>query len=196
MAKITFEDKNKFAGQPFNGLKATEVNEIKESVNAIYDAMFDAEGRPLGYAVVAELPDTIPEGTQLLYNGTMWRGLLEGESSLDAGTPWPVRGYKLIVQEVTTQDGSGLSLGDTIINDFGLNIDFVRVDKGHFVSENFDFNDSLIIINGNAKGGTFGNITYNKEEGFIATWSGLPMSDLTFEFGGTISITQYPPPAT
>ncbi len=86
MARITFEDKNKFAGQPFNELKATEVNEIKNSVNALYDG----EG---GYAVVEELPDTIPVGTQLLYNGTMWRGLLEGESSLTAGTPIPTRGY-------------------------------------------------------------------------------------------------------
>jgi hypothetical protein len=87
MAKITFEDKNKFAGQPFNQLKDSEVNEIKASVNALYDGAG-------GYAVVTELPATIPVGVQLLYNGTMWRGLLEGESSLAAGTPWPVKGYK------------------------------------------------------------------------------------------------------
>jgi len=36
MAKITFEDKNYFAGQPFNQLKDSEVNEIKTSVNALY----------------------------------------------------------------------------------------------------------------------------------------------------------------
>jgi len=90
MAKITFEDKNYFAGQPFNQLKDSEVNEIKTSVNALYGT----DNNALGYAVVTELPATIPIGVQLLYNGTMWRGLLEGESSLAAGTPWPVKGYK------------------------------------------------------------------------------------------------------
>jgi hypothetical protein len=87
MAKITFEDKNYFAGQPFNQLKDSEVNEIKASVNALYDGAG-------AYAVVTELPAIIATGLQLLYNGTMWRGLLEGESSLAAGTPWPVKGYK------------------------------------------------------------------------------------------------------
>jgi len=46
------------------------------------------------YDVVTELPATITDGRVKLYNGTMWRGLLEGESSLAAGTPWPVKGYK------------------------------------------------------------------------------------------------------
>jgi len=50
--------------------------------------------RIVGYEVVTELPELIEIGELKLYNGTMWRGLLEGESSLPAGTPWPVKGYK------------------------------------------------------------------------------------------------------
>jgi hypothetical protein len=46
---------------------------------------------------IAELPASIPVGIQILTrdSGTMWRGLLAGESSLPAGTPWPVRGYRI-----------------------------------------------------------------------------------------------------
>jgi hypothetical protein len=102
MAKITFEDKNYFAGQPFNQLKDSEVNEIKDSVNALYGT----DNNALGYAVVTELPATIPIGVQLLYNGTMWRGLLEGESSLAAGTPWPVKGYKEWIAELSQQSSN------------------------------------------------------------------------------------------
>jgi hypothetical protein len=47
-----------------------------------------------GYTVVDELPTTIAEGKIVKYNGTFWAGLQEGESSLPAGTPWPVKGYK------------------------------------------------------------------------------------------------------
>jgi hypothetical protein len=45
---------------------------------------------------IADLPASIPVGVQILTrdSGTMWRGLVAGESSLPAGTPWPVKGYK------------------------------------------------------------------------------------------------------
>jgi hypothetical protein len=105
MAKITFEDKNKFAGQPLNQLTDANVTEIKTSVNALYGA----DDNPLGYVDVTELPATIPPGVQLLYNGTMWRGLLEGESSLAAGTPWPVKGFKEWTAKVTQVDSSTLT---------------------------------------------------------------------------------------
>ncbi len=112
MAKITFEDKNAFAGQPFNQLKAAEVNEIKESVNALYDGV-------AGYLVVTELPATIPQGVQLLYNGTMYRRLLEGESSLAAGTPWPVKGYKEY-EALVTQSLSNEPVAIVVKNTSGL----------------------------------------------------------------------------
>ncbi len=112
MAKITFEDKNAFAGQPFNQLKAAEVNEIKASVNALYDGV-------AGYLVVTELPATIPQGVQLLYNGTMYRGLLEGESSLAAGTPWPVKGYKEWSGFAQNRDDSGVINLAVFKNDIG-----------------------------------------------------------------------------
>jgi hypothetical protein len=45
---------------------------------------------------IADLPASISVGVQILTrdSGTMWRGLVAGESSLPAGTPWPVKGYK------------------------------------------------------------------------------------------------------
>jgi hypothetical protein len=46
------------------------------------------------YRVVTELPETLAVGDVVLFNGTTWRGLLAGESSLPTGTPWPVRGWK------------------------------------------------------------------------------------------------------
>lgn len=46
------------------------------------------------YTIVEELPETIDSETILLYNGILWRGLKEGESTLPTGTPWPTIGYK------------------------------------------------------------------------------------------------------
>jgi hypothetical protein len=52
---------------------------------------------------IADLPASIPVGVQILTrdSGTMWRGLVAGESSLPAGTPWPVKGYKLVSLKLT-----------------------------------------------------------------------------------------------
>jgi hypothetical protein len=120
MAKITFEDKNAFTGQPFNQLKAAEVNEIKASVNALYDGAG-------AYAVVTELPETIPPGVQLLYNGTMWRGVLEGESSLAAGTPWPVKGYKE-VSIYFSAAGTVISIDRVVVNELDYTLPTTDID--------------------------------------------------------------------
>jgi hypothetical protein len=122
MAKITFTDKNKFAGQPLNQLTDANVNEIKASVNALYDGAG-------AYAVVTELPATIPPGVQLLYNGTMWRGLLEGESSLAAGTPWPVKGYKEY-EALVTQSGSNDPVVKTVKRTIEFSPTWIYADTG------------------------------------------------------------------
>ncbi len=138
MAKITFEDKNKFAGQPFNQLKAAEVNEIKESVNALYDGV-------AGYLVVTELPATIPQGVQLLYNGTMYRGLLEGESSLAAGTPWPVKGYKEFALYVEANfDDETVSVENLISNTMGLVYELQEPPTSILIEE-FPFLERILI---------------------------------------------------
>jgi hypothetical protein len=74
------------------------------------------------YALVDSLPVTIGDGVVLMYNGTLWRGLTSGESSLAVGTPWPVKGYK----EISCRIG-WTAIADTIaygINDFG--VEFTR----------------------------------------------------------------------
>jgi len=75
------------------------------------------------YMVVAELPATIPTGKQVLYNGTMWRGIVEGESSLPAGTPWPVKGYKeahLLINGIESK--TQIQIADVPFNSTGYNI--------------------------------------------------------------------------
>jgi hypothetical protein len=46
------------------------------------------------YPVVDELPASLAPGVVVLYDGELYRGLNAGESSLAAGTPWPLKGYK------------------------------------------------------------------------------------------------------
>jgi hypothetical protein len=55
---------------------------------------------------IADLPASIPVGVQILTrdSGTMWRGLVAGESSLTAGTPIPVKGYWGITAQVMTDE--------------------------------------------------------------------------------------------
>ena len=74
------------------------------------------------YEVIAELPATLEVGRIVLYNGTLWRGLLAGESSLATGTPWPVKGYKeLLFVETNLYD-----IFNIIVNDISPLITITR----------------------------------------------------------------------
>jgi hypothetical protein len=70
---------------------------------------------------IADLPASIPVGVQILTrdSGTMWRGLVAGESSLPAGTPIPVRGYWSITAQVTTDEPENAFV---IASDFASNV--------------------------------------------------------------------------
>jgi hypothetical protein len=46
------------------------------------------------YPVVGDLPSSLAPGVVVSYDGELYRGLAAGESSLAAGTPWPLNGYK------------------------------------------------------------------------------------------------------
>lgn len=50
------------------------------------------------YDIVTELPELITDNRFKLYNGTLWRGLLEGESSLPAGTPRPISEFPVLTE--------------------------------------------------------------------------------------------------
>lgn len=64
------------------------------------------------------MPALIEPDKQVLYRGTMWRGLLDGESSLSEGTPWPVCGYKELIIDFTTNSTGVLNACQMIKNDF------------------------------------------------------------------------------
>jgi hypothetical protein len=85
----------------------------------------------LGYAVVDELPETIADGALVLYNGTLWRGLLAGESSLPAGTPWPVKGYKEYVVKLS-QLGTDPPTANIISSDVGEPV-ISRLGEGQYL---------------------------------------------------------------
>lgn len=58
---------------------------------------------PLIPISVDSLPETIPPGQLLIFEGELWYGLSEGASSLPAGTPWPAKGYKSYIAVITDQ---------------------------------------------------------------------------------------------
>jgi len=73
----------------------------ESSMNELIDNCFNDSVMPDAYEVVTDLPTTIPLGKLVLYNGTLWRGLKSGESTLAEETPFPIKGYKEIVIELT-----------------------------------------------------------------------------------------------
>ena len=68
----------------------------------LIDSCYNDSGMPDAYEVATTMPTTIPLGKLVLYNGTLWRGLKTGESTLAQGTPFPVCGYKEIVVDFNT----------------------------------------------------------------------------------------------
>ena len=82
----------------------------------------------LGYITATELPTTIADGVVLLYNGTMWRGLATGESSLPAGTPWPVKGYKEACFEYAVNTDDEILSNYSVIRDeeTGLSLSYIE----------------------------------------------------------------------
>jgi hypothetical protein len=148
------------------------------------------------YEVVTELPTTIAEGKIVLFNGTLWRGLLEGESSLEAGTPWPVKGYKELVQRITNQNEyEGFTLGEEIVNDFEYPFDFPRLGEGTFEDAFFNPSDKLLIIEGYVDGFVLKPVITDYSMIKTTNNNGIPV-DTIFSQGGTIIIKQYPPQCT
>jgi hypothetical protein len=101
-------------------------------------------------ATIADLPETIEPGKQILTvaSGTMWRGLAEGESSLPAGTPWPVKGYKVL--SFIYQPGSPPNInGVKILNDFnGFTINNPNTDEVTItIDHGYTFSGECTLLN-------------------------------------------------
>ena len=102
----------------------------------LIDSCYNDSVMPDAYEVVTTMPTTIPLGKLVLYNGTLWRGLKTGESTLAEGTPIPTRGYWEQAYKIT-QDAENdmiltpikdeLSIGELTLN---------RVEAGYYSNNN------------------------------------------------------------
>ncbi len=129
------------------------------------------------YTVVTVLPASLPVGTQVLFNGTMYRGLLAGESSLPAGTPWPVKGYQEFMGIITL---SPVTLLTTVFNDFDFPFVVEHPGAGQFRLAKLDLS-SLITHPTNFNLSVFVSVN-NATEAFTHYWfmhtSGLQIGKL------------------
>ena len=151
------------------------------------------------YEMVDSLPESIPYGHQVLYNGTMWRGLVEGESSLPAGTPWPVKGYKEIIY-------NSLSNSNPIKNDFPQAIksivdNEIRINLGEPYAPTVDHTYGVLSsdrIQGPGTAATSRGInpTSNGIIVELNDFSGTQITSLLENFNGGFQFRIYPPPPT
>lgn len=86
--------------EDLKGLFGTGEVQTEAKMSDLIDSCYNDGVMPDAYEVVTAMPTTIPLGKLVLYNGTLWRGLKSGESTLAEGTPFPVKGYKEIVIEL------------------------------------------------------------------------------------------------
>jgi hypothetical protein len=117
----------------------------QSNMNSLIDSCFNDDVIPDAYEVVTTLPTTIPLGKLVLYNGTLWRGLLEGESSLAAGTAWPVKGYCEYVA-IINQLGTDNPEVTIIKNELGYSFTWERLSVGGY-NINLDNYNYVTIIN-------------------------------------------------
>jgi hypothetical protein len=160
----------------------------------------------LPYTMVDSLPASIPYGHQVLYNGTMWRGLVEGESTLPAGTPWPVKGYLSIqtnilgnISGIVSTDIPVISINDTTTANsitYILDLDSLPITSLNtykvlaiFSTGRIDGPGTASLIRAVNKGSNTIRIQLNDNSGNIITTSLLNANN-----DGEIRI--YPPPPT
>lgn len=66
----------------------------------------------------SNVPNEIESGKIVIYKGTAWRGLSDGESCFPENTAWPIAGYKELIMEYITNSLGELVSTNTIKNDF------------------------------------------------------------------------------
>lgn len=119
-----------------------QINQVLRSVHENFQEIktYNDEQKFLTFELVSELPSTIEEGVMLFYNGTIWKGLAAGESSLPVGTPWPVKGYKEL-KFALRQDNSDDPVSWVLIDDFELGILGTREGVGAYSFDILDIYD-------------------------------------------------------
>ena len=86
--------------------------------------------------ILTTLPEVVPAGAEFYYNGTKWRGLGAGETSLPEGTPWPVKGYKEL-SLYFSGNGSFIGVTKVVNNELGVIIN---------TDDTFDINQGVAIL--------------------------------------------------
>jgi hypothetical protein len=178
------------------------VDKLNENLKSISESIPVIEPT---YEVVSQLPASIPAGKIVLFNKTLWRGLLPGESSLPAETPWPVKGFKEI-SLIFSQHGTNFSLSRVNINDYdNATITPQRESTGvynlHIDIPKHNFYHCNIIANDSGSRGHFTGM--NMSGGYptmvfqlyYRNHSGTATDYATFATPGTVIIREYPPPA-
>jgi hypothetical protein len=95
--------------------------------------------------ILTALPNVVPPGAEFYFNGTKWRGLGAGESSLPEGTPWPVKGYKEYVVSLEATAGNN-PVATILENSAGVTANWVRDSAGNWLLKKdgkFDNSDLL-----------------------------------------------------
>ncbi len=152
------------------------------------------------YLVMDELPETIDSGELILYNGTIWRGVEQGESSLSTGTPWPIKGYKEYTA-LLTQSGTDDPVATVLANDLGGTVVWTRDNTGIYIGTlagAFGTNNVIFHATFGKSIGDAYTIPYAvaPSNDFVIFYSmdetGAP-SDMDTEYGTNISIKVYQP---
>jgi hypothetical protein len=181
------------------------VNKLNENLKSISESIAEIPAPEPAYESVASLPSSIPEGKILLFNGMLWRGLEAGESSLAAGTPWPVKGFKELAL-IFSQGGTTINLVNTYINDFGIApASLTRSSAGIYllqinITKHNDYH-AYVVPNHIGSRGMFtcvnmsAGYTFMAFEIYFRNYSGSSTDYGSFATQATFIIREYPPPA-
>ena len=122
--------------EELKGLFGAGEVQTEAKMSDLIDSCYNDGVMPDAYEVVTSMPTTIPLGKLVLYNGTLWRGLKSGESTLAEGTPWPVSGFKECVGYLTS---SASGIVATIKKNNITSLSFVRTGTGSYYAYSIDF---------------------------------------------------------
>jgi hypothetical protein len=173
------------------------LEKVSENFEVVKNFMESSNTPKPAYTVVQSLPESIPVGQQVLYNGTMYRGLLLGESSLPVGTPWPIEGFKEYIAELS-QTGEEDPVAVVLRNSVGLVL-WERTDEGEY-SATGPFTVDETVVTANlipATSSVVGDIKFSVQVSNLSvniqSTEGGEASDGLLSGMGYISIRVFPP---
>lgn len=103
-----------------------KINELNEDDKNVFRNL------GIGYSIVSVLPEIISPNILLMYNGELYRGILDGESSLPVGTPIPICGYREYICMVK-QMGENNPVQIVQKNTLGYDTSWIRLSAGVYI---------------------------------------------------------------